>query len=172
MSCPLYKSLKKNGTTFFCFPGSAEDVSSSYQNTSYKMYFSKYVLLNFPKQNTNPGSGTQSKPVYFDFDNTFSKSSNATPANNYSDQIVESLRNYVANQEVVIRESRLNNTKYYYDTNALETVTEKVFWKWCKEINAIDPVEPIPATTSFIPFLSKSATVIAHALPPEKVPKE
>ena len=141
---PLYKSLKKNGTTFYAFCGAAEDISSSYQNTSYKMYFSKYVLLNFPKQNTNPGSGTQSKPVYFDFDNTFSKSSNATPANNYSDQIVESLRNYVANQEVVIRESRLNNTKYYYDTNALETVTEKVFWKWCKEINAIDFEPAIP----------------------------
>jgi hypothetical protein len=31
------------------------------------------------------------------------------------------------NQEVVIKESRLNNTTYYYDTNALETTTERYF---------------------------------------------
>jgi hypothetical protein len=140
----LYKSIKQNGTTIYVFPGSSEDISSAYMNTSYKMYFSKYVLLNFPIQNTNPGIGTQSNPIYFDFDNSFSKSSNATPAANYSDAIVESLRNYVANQEVVIRESRLNNTSYYYDTNALETVTEKIFWKWCKDLNVIDFEPAIP----------------------------
>ena len=79
------------------------------------MYFSKYVLLNLPKQNLNSGSGTASKPVYFDFDNAFKKSVTATLPADFKDQIIESLRNYVANQEVVIRESRLNNTNYYYN---------------------------------------------------------
>jgi hypothetical protein len=146
---PLYKFLKTAGTTFYAFPGAAEDISSAYMNTGYKMYFSKYALLNFPKQNTNPGSGTQSNPVYIDFNSAFSRSSNATPASSFSDQIVESLRNYVANQEVVIRESRLNNTKYYYDTNALETVTEKVFWKWCRDLNIIDFEPAIPEDEYF-----------------------
>ena len=50
-STPLYKRLKANGTSFYAFPGAAEDISSAYQNSSYKMYFSKYVLLNLPKQN-------------------------------------------------------------------------------------------------------------------------
>lgn len=144
---PLYKFLKPNGTTFYAFPGAAEDISAAYQNSNYKMYFSKYALLNFPKQNTNPG--TQSNPIYFDFDNSFSRSSNATPATTFSDAIVESLRNYVANQEVVIRESRLNNTKYYYDTNALETTTEKIFWKWCKSLNIIDFEPAIPGDEYF-----------------------
>jgi len=146
-STPLYKFLKPNGTTFFAFPGAAEDISAAYQNSNYKMYFSKYVLLNFPKQNTNPG--TQSNPLYFDFDNSFSKSLNATPATTFSDAIVESLRNYVANQETVIRESRLNNTKYYYDTNALETTSEKIFWKWCKKLNLIDFEPAIPSDEYF-----------------------
>jgi hypothetical protein len=135
---PLYKKLKQNGTTFFCFPGAAEDISAAYQNENYKMYFSKYVLLDFPMQKTN------SDPKYFDFDNSFSKSSNASPAVGYQEQIVESLRNYVANQEVVIRESRLNNTEYYYNTNALETTTEKIFWKWCSKLNIIDFEPAIP----------------------------
>lgn len=140
---PLYKSLKKNGTTFYSFPGAAEDISAAYQNVNYKMYFSKYVLLNLPKQEI------VSEPRRFDFDESFEKSSTATPTLNYSDSIVESLRNYVANQEMVIRESRLNNTKYYYDTNALETTSEKIFWKWCKKLNILDFEPAIPGDEYF-----------------------
>jgi len=141
-STPLYKSLKANGTSFYAFPGSVEDISAAYQNSNYKMYFSKYVLLNLPKQNLV--AGTLSNPVYFDFENSFNRSNIATPATNFNDGIIESLRNYVANHETVLRESRLNNTKYYYDTNALETATEKIFFKWCKKLNLIDFEPAIP----------------------------
>ena len=141
---PLYKSLKTNGTSFYAFPSAAEDVSAQYMNSNYKMYFSKYVLLNLPKQNIEAGSGTASKPVYFDFGNAFKKSVTAGLPTDFKDQIIESLRNYVANQEVVIRESRLNNTNYYYDNNALETTTEKIFYKWAKKLNIIDFEPAIP----------------------------
>jgi hypothetical protein len=141
-STPLYKFLKSNGTSFYAFPGAAEDISAAYQNSNYKMYFSKFALLNFPKQNLT--AGTMSNPILFDFDNTFYKSVNATPPASFNDAIIESLRNYVANHEVVIRESRLNNTKYYYDTNALETPTEKIFFKWAKKLNIIDFEPAIP----------------------------
>lgn len=134
---PLYKFLKSNGTTFYAFPGAAEDISAAYQNENYKMYFSKYVLINLPKQQLTNIGGTQATPIYWDFD-VFQKSVNATPPASYQDQVIESLRNYVANQEIVIRESRLNNTQYYYDTKALETTSEKIFFKWCKELNIID----------------------------------
>ena len=146
-STPLYKGLKSNGTSFYAFPGAAEDISAAYQNSNYKMYFSKYALLNIPKQNLS--EGTQSNPLYLDFGSAFRRSINATPPSNFSEQIVESLRNYVANQEVVIRESRLNNTKYYYDTNALETTTEKIFFKWCKKLGIIDFEPAIPQDEYF-----------------------
>ena len=135
---PLLKKLKENGTSFYAFPGAAEDISVSYQNVNHKMYFSKYVLLNLPKQNTS------STPKYFDFDTSFKRSSNAQPSTTFSEQIIESLRNYVANQEIVIRESRLNSTKYYYNVNSLETTTEKIFFKWCKKLNLIDFDPAIP----------------------------
>jgi hypothetical protein len=141
-STPLYKKLKNSGTSFYAFSSAAEDISAAYQNANYKMYFSKYALLNLPKQNLT--TGTQSNPIYFDFDNSFKKSLNATPPTSYSEQIIESLRNYVANQEVVIKESRLNNTQYYYDTNSLETTTEKIFFKWCKKLGLIDFEPAIP----------------------------
>ena len=146
-STPLYKFLKSNGTSFYAFPGAAEDISAAYQNSNYKMYFSKFVLLNFPKQNLV--AGTMSNKIVLDFDNSFQKSINATPPPTFNEQIVESLRNYVANQEIVIRESRLNNTKYYYDTNALETPSEKVFFKWAKKLKLIDFEPAIPEDEYF-----------------------
>jgi hypothetical protein len=133
---PNYKRLKTNGTSFYAFPGAAEDISAAYQNQNYRMYFSKYILLNFPKQNTN--SGTNSNDIYFDFDNSFQRSVFSQPTIDYKDQLIESLRNYVANQEVAIKESKLNNTEYYYDNRVLSTPTEKIFWKWCKKLNLID----------------------------------
>ena len=138
---PLYKKLKSNGTSFYAFPGAAEDISAAYQNQNYKMYFSKYVLLNFPKQVLT--IGTNSSPIYWDFNNTaelglgFQESISYTQPADYQDQLVESLRNYVANQEVVIKESRINNTEYYYDNTILSTPTEKIFWKWCKKLGLI-----------------------------------
>ena len=87
--------------------------------------------------------------IYFDFDSSFKKSQNATPPSSFNEQIIVSLRNYVANQEIVIRESRLNNIKYYYDTNALETTSEKIFFKWCKSLNVIDFEPAIPQDEYF-----------------------
>jgi hypothetical protein len=37
-----------------------------------------------------------------------------------------------------MKESRLNNTEYYYDNNAFKSTTEKIFFKWCKKLNLID----------------------------------
>ena len=137
MACPLYKKLKTNGTSFYAFPGAAEDVNAQYMNQNYKMYFSKYILLNFNKQNLD--SGTNSNPIVFDFSSNFYRTANTgQQAATYQDELIESLRNYVANHEVTIRESRLNNTEYFYDNNALETTSEKIFWKWCKKLNLLD----------------------------------
>jgi hypothetical protein len=139
---PLYKRLKANGTSFYAFPGAAEDISAAYNNTNYRMYFSKYVLLNFPKQNVNPG--TNSSPIYWDFNDSSNQGygfetsvTYQQPKNGYQEQLIESLRNYVANQEVVIKESKINATEYYYDNTVLTTPTEKIFWKWCRKLNLI-----------------------------------
>lgn len=139
MSTPLYKKLKSQGTTFYAFPGSSEDISSAYQNDNFSMDFNKFVLLNLPKQNTNVVSGSNTEPLKFDFEDSFDSTqpSGSLPAD-FSDQLVESLRNYVANHETTIRESRLSTNEYYYDNTQVETTTEKIFWKWCKKLNILD----------------------------------
>lgn len=141
---PLYKKMKSRGTSFYAFPGAADDISAAYQNQNYKMYFSKYVLLNLPQDNSSvtfdPGS-TVSVPTYFNFDEAFEKSTNSGFAVDFSERMIESLRNYVANFEVTMKESKLNNTEYYYNQNSLSTPSEKIFWKWCKKLNLFD-LEP------------------------------
>jgi hypothetical protein len=136
---PAYKFLKSNGTSFYAFPGASNDISSAYQNQNYKMYFSKFVLLNLPQSGVDSTTGID----YWDFSGAngpygFNISNVATPATNYSDQLVESLRNYVANFEVTMKDSMLNNTDFYYDNTVLDTPTEKIFWKWAKQLNLID----------------------------------
>jgi len=145
-STPLYKRLKQKGTSFYAFPGASEDISAAYSNPNFKMYFSKYILLDLPAKNLV--SGTNSNPIYFDFNNSFFKSTLSTTSTNYGDQLIESLRNYVANHEVVMKESRLNNTDFYYNNNDISTPTEKIFWKWCKKMNLFD-LEPASPTDEY-----------------------
>jgi hypothetical protein len=147
MQTPLFKRLKENGTSFYAFPGAAEDISAAYQNSNYKMYFSKYILLNFPKQDLVDPGLTSSEYIYWNF-STFSSISTTQPQT-FGEQAIESLRNYVANQEITIRESRLNNTEYYYDTNALETTSEKIFFKWCKNLGLISFEPALPKDEYF-----------------------
>lgn len=147
MQCPLFKRLKSNGTSFYVFPGASEDISASYQNQNYKMYFSKFALLNFPSQNLVDLGGTQSEYIKFDFA-TFSTVS-PNPTQNFSEQIIESLRNYVANHEVTIRQSRINNTDYYYDPTDLQTTSEKIFFKWCKKLGLINFEPAVPEDEYF-----------------------
>ena len=132
---PLYSYLKQNGTSFYAFPGGGDDLSSVYQNINKKMYFSKFMLLNLPKQNLV--SGTNSNPIHFDFYNNFIEYNGAQQATNFNDQFVESLRNYVANMETTMRTSLIGSSTDFYDTTNLHTPTERIFWKWLKELNII-----------------------------------
>ena len=130
MSTPLYKFLKSNGTTVYTFPGAEEDINQ--QGDNYKISFNKFVLLNLPKSQT----ALSNEPVLWDFENSF-YSASTNPASNYSDRVVNSLRNYVANHEVTMRNSRISNTEFFYDNSVLQTNSERVFWKWMKKMNLI-----------------------------------
>lgn len=148
MVTPIYKPLKKNGTTLYVFPSVEEDKNFESQNENYRMFLSHYVLVNFPKQVI----ATSTTPGTLDFENTpahpygaFDQNSTSIPPASFKDALVESLRNYVANHEAVIRNSKINSNTFYYDTFEPYTTTEKIFWKWCKTLNVLqfEPADPI-----------------------------
>ena len=133
MNTPLYKPLKQSGTTFYAFPSAANDISSAYQNNNLNVYFSNYTLLNLPKKTDNT----------FNFD-SFSCSNQDSVS--FGDGFVESLRNYVANMDVTIRNSKIDSNTYFYDNSIIQTTTERIFWKWCSELNLIQFEPAIPGT--------------------------
>lgn len=141
MSTPLYKFIRgsKNdpngslaGFTTYVLPGAAEDISAQNQNVNYSLNFSKFVLLNLDlsKMNlTNPDEfNTESFNIITD----------------QGDLLVNSLRNYVANEEEVIRNTKINNNTYFYDSNQVHNVTERVFWKWLRKSGAIQFEPALP----------------------------
>ena len=131
MATPLFKKLKLNGTTIYAFPGAEEDINQ--QSENFKMNFSKFVLLNLPKNQT----ALNDEPKYWDFESAFNSASENI-GDSFSDQVVNSLRNYVANQEVTIRGTKVDQNNFFYDNSILKTNAERIFWKWCKKLNLID----------------------------------
>jgi len=131
MSTPLYKSMKSKGTTFYAFPSTSTNPNPK---------FSKFVLLNIPAKVDDDSPTTKG---VLDFDtstlNNFDiYTDNINPTSSYGEQMVESLRNYVANNDTVMRESKLNQTNDFYNIKEPQTPTEKIFWKWLRKFNAVD----------------------------------
>lgn len=131
MLTPPFRPLKTNGTTLYVFPSVAEDANFQSQNENYRMRLSHFVLVNFPKRDIAND--------IIDIEGTFNQSgSSIPPAGGVGPALVESLRNYVANHETVIRNSKINSTTFYYDSFEPATTTEKIFWKWAKKLNIFD----------------------------------
>lgn len=126
-STPLLKQLKENGSTFYAMPS-----TSMHPNPS----FSKFVLLNIPNK-------IEDKRMDFEEEN-FNGSpfeiytDNIDGQASYSDSLIESFRNYVANHDTIMRDSRISSTKDFYNIDEKQTPTEMIFWKWLKKMKAID----------------------------------
>ena len=139
MSTPLYKPMKENGSTTYVLPGAQKDISASKMNDNYKMRFNKFLLLNIPIEKMNINDG---------FDPNFSTESNFSFTNN-ADKVINSLRNYVANREVTIKESKLTNNSYFYNPNELRTTSERNLWKWLIKTGVMQ-VEPATPDDQYI----------------------
>jgi hypothetical protein len=137
MATPLYKFLKNKSYSTYVFPSAAEDISLAYQNENYKMNFSKFALLKFDLSKMN-----LENDVEFNTEST-------SVITNKGDLLVNHIRNYIANQEVVIRESLLNNNNNFYNPNELRTTTEKIFWKWLRKTGLIE-FEPATPNDEYI----------------------
>jgi len=126
MSTPLLKSFKSRGTTFYTFPSTSMDPNPN---------FSKFVLLHIPGKVDNKILDFNKTTMYSNFD---IYTTDINPVTLYSDQLVESLRNYVANYDTVVRESRISTRTDFYNIAEDKTPTEKIFWKWLRKFGAID----------------------------------
>ena len=130
---PFIKSIGTQGATFYTFSSASEDLSLTFNNSLKKFKFSKYALLKLPVfgrplygENTfqfDAIDGTFLDAAYGDF--------TLTNPNNLSPSPEISFQNYCLNLESTI----LSDPNYNPELKS--NVSEKVFWKWVKELGGI-----------------------------------
>ena len=98
--------------------------------------FTKFTLLNIPNKIENKRLDFENE----DFNgNTFDiYTDQLDPVAPYQDSLIESLRNYVANHDTIMRDSRLSTTQDFYNIDEKQTPTEMIFWKWLRKLKVID----------------------------------
>jgi hypothetical protein len=143
-SCPLYKRMREKGTSFYSFPSSSSDFNTYLSQSEVDMHMSKFVLLNIPTSVPSNGVLNFTKTdvlIPADGINMYNFDPNSSYPVKYSEQLVESLRNYVANQDAEFRNTKISTNKDFYNPKEFTTPTEMILWKWCKKNNILD-VEP------------------------------
>jgi hypothetical protein len=138
-STPLYKFFRNKGTSFFSFPSSSSDFNTYLSQSEIDMHMSKFVLLNIPTSAGKVLNFTKTDiPDSSLGINMYNFDPNSSYPVKYSDKLVESLRNYVANHDAEFRNSKISTNKDFYNPKEYITPTEMIFWKWCKKNNIID----------------------------------
>jgi len=130
---PYIRPISVQGGTFYTFSSASEDLSLTFNNSLKKFKFSKYALLKLPELGA---------PIYKEntfqlnsIDSTFLDAAGGdfylTNPNNLSPSLEISFQNYCLNLENTI----LSDPDYNPDLKL--NVSERVFWKWLKELGAI-----------------------------------
>jgi hypothetical protein len=130
---PFLRQISTQGGTFYTFSSAAEDLSLTFNNSLKKFKFSKYALLKLPEFGS---------PIYgentFQFnsiDSTFLDAAYGnyilTNPNNLSPSLEISFQNYCLNLEA----TAISDPNY--NPELKKNVSERVFWKWVKELGGI-----------------------------------
>lgn len=128
---PFIKPIQQQGGTFYAFSSGIDDMNTySVNQTGRKFAFSKYALLNIPDIGRPSGQPlNQENLIQFDtIPGAFSKVVGSKSAN---ELLAESFQNYALNLEEMIRNFSS------YDATTKLNVSERVFFKWLKELGAL-----------------------------------
>ena len=139
MATPLINALRVQGGTFYTFSSAANDISKTFTDDDARFVFSKFALLNLPDAGT-PSSNYENFIVWEGLGSSAGAGTSSVPAADlFSDNnknLAQSFQNYVLNFEELILKGQ-NTLAQPYDFNQKYTVSERLFWKWLANINAI-----------------------------------
>lgn len=127
---PFIRPIQIQGGTFYTFSSASEDLGFTFNNDGKQFKFSKYALLNIPDIKT-PTQGPLLYENFIQFDaipGAFQYVENSKTQNT---MLAESLQNYALNLEVMLSQYPT------YNPDNLQSVSERVFFKWLKEIGAL-----------------------------------
>ena len=130
---PFIRPLQVQGGTFYTFSSSAEDLGYTFNNSTNKFTFSKFALLNIP--NFDNSSSSETNYVRLNGpDGAFLDWANNTQqiiTGNSNIDFSQSFQSYCLNLESTI------TSDGNYDPDKKQNVSERVFFKWLKELGAI-----------------------------------
>jgi hypothetical protein len=129
---PFIRPLQIQGGTFYTFTSAAEDLAFTFNNSVNKFRFSKFALLNIPNIDT---TASQENTVKLNApDSSFIDWSTGTYVLVPGDSNIafsQSFQSYCLNLETTITSAD------GYDSTLKQNVSERVFWKWMRELGAV-----------------------------------
>lgn len=126
MPTPLIKTLNTQSGTFYTFSSGTRDITQQFQNDGIKFSFSKFACVKIPNIKT-----PLSKKNDIQFDTIDGAIINSTNLSDNNLSIAESFQNYALNFESLILEQPT------YDSTIKSSVSERLFFKWLKELGGI-----------------------------------
>ena len=159
---PFIRPLQVQGGTFYSFSSSAEDLSFTFNNSINKFKFSKFALLNIPPINNGDPLGNSLKlnapdSAFIDY----ATSADQIITGNANIDFSQSFQSYCLNLESTI----LSSTDYNSDIK--QTVAERVFFKWMKEIGGIRYQQA--SSTQVSPLLNQTNVTLVDGLPTNQI---
>jgi hypothetical protein len=130
---PFIRPLQLQGGTFYTFSSAAEDLAFTFNNSTNKFKFSKFALLNIPNFDNSSISETNyvrlngPDSAFLDWANNTQKIITGDSNIDFS----QSFQSYCLNVESTITGD--DN----YDPTLKQNISERIFFKWLKEIGAI-----------------------------------
>jgi hypothetical protein len=161
---PFIRPLQVQGGTFYSFSSSAEDLSFTFNNSINKFKFSKFALLNIPPINNSDIYGNTLKlnaPDSAFLDYATYNGNGQIITTNQNINFSQSFQSYCLNLESTI----LSSTDYNSDIK--QTVAERVFFKWMKEIGGIRYQQA--SSTQVSPLLNQTNITPVDGLPVNQI---
>jgi hypothetical protein len=144
MATPLINALRVQGGTFYTFTSASNDISKTFTDDDARFVFSKFALLDLPDVGTPSGTNYENYIVWealgvlsgstSGYPNSSVPNSDISTDNNIN--FAQSFQNYVLNFEQLILDGS-NTLGQSYNLTEKATVSERLFWKWMANINAI-----------------------------------
>jgi hypothetical protein len=125
---PLIKPVQDKKGIFYNFQSALEDINITLSNNEGAVRFSKFALLRIPEIG-EPNSLATDNKAQFAAPGETPIIEGLNPDNNVN--LAESFQNYALNLEALLL------SRPQYKRNEKLTVSERVFWKWLKELGAI-----------------------------------
>lgn len=125
MATPFISPIKNQGGTFYQFQSAIEDFNFTNSSSNKEFRFSRFALLDLPNQ--KDGATGINTSLVSNQPTTFLK----TEGVDLNFDFAESFQNYCLNFESMLL------SQPTYDEAVNLTVSERVFWRWIKELGAI-----------------------------------